>query len=286
MAACSESSGPGVLGPYSILAPVGWDGSDEIYRARDTRVDRTVLVKVISADPERRDAMLRSANAAASFSHPHVACLLEIGEDDDQERLYLVSENVSGDMLRTVLAARRFSPRRSISFAIQIAEVVADAHEVDLIHGDLKPDDIILTSKGDGKILHFGLASGKAADRARRVDGYMSPERILGEGIDYRTDVFALGAILFEMLTGRRPPVGASVADEADWMNADFQLPAGCGPRVSTDLRTTLANALASNPDARCGSAAAFAAELRAVAAIMDLRRERSTSVSGVGSHP
>jgi serine/threonine protein kinase len=273
MAASSKTSGPAVLGPYKILARIGRDTSGGIYRACDKRVDRTVLIKVIPADPEQRDALVRSAGAAASFSHPIVACLLEITEDHDAECLYLVSENVPGDTLRSALAARRYSPRRSLGFAIQLADAVADAHAVDLIHGNLKPENIVLTSKGDGKILHFGLATARPADDAWRTDACVAPERILGKSIDHRTDVFALAAILFEMLTGRPPMVGVCAADEAEPTKIDLELPAGCGPRVLNDLRSTLASALARNPNARCGSAAAFAAELKAVAAIMDLQR-------------
>jgi len=228
----------------------------------------------------RRDALLRNAAVAASFSHPSFVPLVEIGESEDHDRLYLISDCVSGETLRSMLNARRYTPRRSIDLTIQLAEAVADAHAADLVHADLKPEEIIITSKGDARILHIGLAAGNAEDRERRADGYMAPERILGDGIDARTDVFSLGAILFEMLTGGPPPVaGPAVHDVADHPARNVPLSVTFGERLATDLRTTLTTALAANLDARCGSAAAFAAELRAVAAIMDLRARVSTSV-------
>jgi len=259
------------IGPYSLLVPAGLDRSSELYRARDTRVDRTVFIKIIEADSRRREALLDGAPRAASFSNPNVARLLEIGEDDTEEWLYVVSEYVSGPTLQSAMLSRSYSPRRSIGLAIQLAETIADAHAAALIHGDLTPEDIIVTPRGDGKILHLGLATRQTGYRARPADGYASPERMLGDA-DYPADVFSLGAILFRMLIGRPPSVGPAAADAAEQMNANFHLPGGFGSNVSADLQTTVANALARPVNARCGSAAALAAELRAVAAILDLR--------------
>ena len=160
---------------------------------------------------------LAVARVTARLSHPNIAALYEVGED--QEVAYLVLEFVPGDTLKTIIGGRPLHPRRAIDCAIQIADALAEAHADAVIHGDLKPDNIIVTPKGHVKILDFGLAGwtrgGAARQRAGQAAGkpttglttvpYMSPEQSLGGPIDGTTDVFSLGVILFEMLTGRLP---------------------------------------------------------------------------------
>src|SRR5262245_60400188 len=219
------------LAHYKILDRIGAGGMGEVYRARDTRLGRTVALKVlvadVAADPDRRDRFLREARASAALSHPNIAALYEIGED--QGRLFLALEYVPGESLSAVIGGRPMNPRRAINLAVQIADGLADAHAAGLVHRDIKPGNIIVTPKGNAKILDFGLATwtaggaerdqcaGDAATMTATGVGttlgtvaYMSPEQAVGERVDERTDIFSLGIVLFEMLTGRLPFTGST----------------------------------------------------------------------------
>src|SRR5471030_3291065 len=217
------------LGHYKILDRIGAGGMGEVYRARDTRLGRTVAVKVMSAalaaDPARRERFLQEARATAALSHPNIAALYEIGED--QGELFLVFEFIPGDTLKTTIAGRPLNPRRAIDLAVQLADALADAHAEGIVHRDIKSDNIIVTPKGNAKILDFGLATwtagGAERDHAAQATmmntaegttlgtvAYMSPEQALGERVDHRTDIFSLGIVMFEMLTGKLPFSGTT----------------------------------------------------------------------------
>ena len=148
------------LGQYRILDRIGSGGLGEVYRARDTRFGSTVAIKVLPADltsdSERREQLLSDARAAAALSHPNIATLYEIGED--QGHLFLVFEFVPGQTLKSIIGGRPMNPRRAIDLGVQIADALADAHAVDIVHGDLKPGNVIVTPKGNAKVLDFGLA--------------------------------------------------------------------------------------------------------------------------------
>ena len=214
------------LAHYKILDRIGAGGMGEVYRARDTRLGRTVAIKVLPAavadDPDRRERFLREARAAAALSHPNIAALYEVGEDDGH--LFLVFEFVPGEPLSKIIAGRPLNPRRAIQFAAQVADALADAHAAGIVHRDIKPDNIIVTPKGNAKVLDFGLAVWTAGGAAREQAAttldtgvgsalgtlaYMSPEQARGEALDQRTDIFSLGVVLFEMLTGSRPFMGS-----------------------------------------------------------------------------
>ena len=276
------------LGHYKVLDRIGAGGIGDVYRARDTQLGRTVAIKVvaraIAADPARRDSFLRDARAAAALSHPNIAALYEVG--DDQHELFLVLEFVPGETLRTAIAGRPLNSRRAIDLAVQIADALADAHAEGLVDGDLTPDTIIVTPKGNAKILDVGLGAWTNAGAARAaaaagatVPGalgsvaYMSPEQVAGGPIDHRSDVFSLGVVLFEMLTGRAPFAGATPAALASQI---AQAPA---PPLRTahgalpaELDGIVSKALAKDVDHRYESVATMAAELRTVAAILDVR--------------
>jgi serine/threonine protein kinase len=177
-----------------------------------------VLPQDVAADPDRRARFMREAQAAAALSHPNIAALFEIGED--QGRLFLALEFVPGQTLSKEIGGRPMNPRQAIHLAVQVADALADAHAVGIVHRDIKPDNIVVTPKGHAKILDFGLAKWTAggADRDRAATtfetgagvaigtvAYMSPEQALGEPVDHRTDIFSLGIVLHEMLTGVRP---------------------------------------------------------------------------------
>jgi TolB-like protein len=282
------------LGQYKILDRIGAGGMGEVYRARDTRLGRTVAIKVladaVAGDPERRERFLQEARATAALSHPNISALYEIG--DDQGQLFLVFEFVPGETLGTTIAGRPLNPRRALDLAIQLADALADAHSAGIIHRDIKPDNIIVTPKGNAKILDFGLATWTASGAEREqaatmmataagttlgTVAYMSPEQALGEAVDERTDIFSLGIVLFEMLTGKLPFKGASsTALALQIVQAPAPAPSSVNPSVPRELDPIVTRALAKRLDERYESAATLAAELRAVAAILDVRSNRT----------
>jgi len=280
------------LGQYKILDRIGAGGMGELFRARDTRLGRTVAVKVIAAevanDTARRERLLEDARATMALSHPAIATLYEVGEDQGQ--LFLAFEYVPGATLNTVVAGRPLNTRRAIDFAVQIADAFADAHAEGVVHRDLKPSNIIITPKDKAKILDFGLATWTAggAERERAAldttagtpaafgtVAYMSPEQALGEKGDHRTDIFSLGTVLFEMLTGKLPFTGATPSAVAlQIIQAPAPAPSSLNPAVPPEADAIVARALAKSLDQRYESAVTLAAELRSVAAILDVRSE------------
>lgn len=215
------------LGPYEILSALGAGGMGEVFRARDTRLGRDVAVKVLptsfAADPERLRRFEQEARAVAALNHPNILAIFDIGEHGDLH--YQVSELLEGETLRDVLRRGVLSHRKAVDYAIQIAHGLAAAHEKDIAHRDLKPDNIFVTSEGRIKILDFGLAktvkvaapssqtnlvtmtaAAPATDVGTVVGtaGYMSPEQVRGAQVDCRTDIFSFGAVFYEMLCGQR----------------------------------------------------------------------------------
>ena len=288
------------LGHYKVLDRIGAGGIGEVYRARDTRLGRTVAIKVVKADitgdPGRRSRFLRDARAAAALSHPNIAALYEIGED--QEQLFLVFEYVPGETLKKVIAGRPLNPRRAIEHAVQIADALADAHAQGIVHRDIWSGNVIITPKGNAKVLDFGLAawtSGGAerdhvappatttvatAGTPHGTAAYMSPEQALGEQVDYRTDIFSLGTVMFEMLTGRLPFSGATPAAlTLQIVEAAAPAPSAVNNSVPAELDTIVGQAMAKSIDQRFASAATLAAELRALSAILAARSETQEAV-------
>ena len=218
------------LGPYEIVAPIGAGGMGEVYKAKDTRLDRTVAIKVlpedVAQDRERRERFEREARAVSKLSHPHICALHDIGREDGVD--FLVLEYLEGETLSERLQKGRLPIEVVLRFAIEIADVLACAHGNGITHRDLKPPNIMLTTNGV-KLFDFGLAKesvaseigAESATRAKALTSagavlgtfpYMSPEQLAGKEIDSRTDIFAFGAVLYEMLTGRRAFDGDSQA--------------------------------------------------------------------------
>ena len=243
------------LGHYKILDHLGAGGIGEVYRARDTRLGRTVAIEVLSPDVSRhagrRERFLQDARASAVLSHPNIAALYEVGQERDLT--YLVCEFVPGEPLTTVVAGRSINPRRAVDLAIQLADALADAHAEGIVHRNLKSTTITVTPKDKAKILDFGLAAWTKRGGA--------PPQAPSEDTDYRADVLALGAILFEMLTGRQPSAAGAPSP-----------PSSINSSVPRELDPIAVKALTRSPDARYESAATLAAELRSVAAILDVR--------------
>ena len=220
------SLAPGTrLEGYEVLSPLGAGGMGEVYRAHDSVLRREVAIKVLpplaSQDPDRLRRFQQEAQAAAALNHPNILAVHQLGTYEGVP--YLVSELLEGDTLRQLFQRGLLPVRKAIDFGVQIAHGLAAAHEKAIIHRDLKPENLFVTKDGRIKILDFGLAKlmlmqtqpepdGNAPTMTRGTDpgmvmgtaGYMSPEQIRGKAVDHRTDIFAFGAILYEMLTGTR----------------------------------------------------------------------------------
>ena len=226
---------PGVrLGPYEVVAAIGAGGMGEVWRARDPRLGREVAVKVLpaglSADAGRRHRFEQEALAAGALNHPNVLSVHDVGEHEGAP--YLVFELLDGKTLRERLEEGPVSARRAAEWAAQIARGLAAAHDKGILHRDLKPENVFVLSDGRVKILDFGLAKlGPLAGEAQPGSdvatvsrltqpgtilgtvAYMSPEQVRGAAVDARSDLFSLGAVLHEMLTGRRPWVRETAAE-------------------------------------------------------------------------
>jgi eukaryotic-like serine/threonine-protein kinase len=220
------SLSPGTkLGPYEVLAALGAGGMGEVYRARDARIGREVAVKVlpsdVAVDGERLRRFEREARTVGSLSHPNLLALFDVGRHEGVP--YLVTELLDGATLRGLLTDGRFPQRKAVEYAIQIARGLAAAHEKGVVHRDVKPENVFVDRDGQVKVLDFGLATVVRPDEADKADsdlitstspthagvlagtiGYMSPEQVRGQPADERSDVFALGAVLYEMLSGKR----------------------------------------------------------------------------------
>src|SRR5262249_55502340 len=215
------------LGPYEIIAPAGAGGMGEVYRARDTRLERIVAIKILpaqfSSDPARKQRFEREARAVSSLNHPHICVLHDIGRQDGVD--YLVMECVEGETLAKRLEKGPLPLEQTLKYGAQIADGLDKAHRAGIVHRDLKPGNIMLTASGS-KLLDFGLAKPTAAllsglsgatlttavpttpvTQEGTIVGtfqYMSPEQVEGKEVDGRSDIFSLGAVLYEALTGRK----------------------------------------------------------------------------------
>jgi serine/threonine protein kinase len=277
------------LGHYRILERIGVGGIGEVYRARDTRAGRTVAIKVLSADltadAERRERLLEEARAVTAVSHQNIATLFEVAEEDGQP--FLVFEYVPGQPLTRVIGGRPLNPRRAVDLAGQIADALAEAHAADVVHRDLRPDTIIITPKGNAKILDFGLAQWTAAGAARQAASaamaggaslpisrvaYLSPEQASGQEGDHRTDIYSLGVILYEMLTGKLPFPGATLNRNAIVSPRSMSRPSSVNAAVPPELDSIVAKAMLRSLDERYEVAATLSAELRSIAAVLDIR--------------
>jgi pimeloyl-ACP methyl ester carboxylesterase len=264
------------LGPYVLGAMLGAGGMGEVFRAIDTRLRRDVAVKLLpadlSADSGRRQRFEREALAVARLNHPNILTLHDIGEHDGI--LYLVTELLEGETLRARLATGLPAWRQALQWAVDLLSGLAAAHDHGVVHRDLKPDNVWLTRDDRIKILDFGIAKiatpGDAATRSFSGDGpapltrsgmilgttgYMSPEQIRGLPVDARSDIFAFGALLYEMLGGRRPFDGGSPMDVMTAVLRDDPLPLALPPGAPPTLGGLVARCLAKEPGERFADA-------------------------------
>src|SRR5260221_7187478 len=215
------------LGPYEIVSPLGAGGMGEVYRAKDTRLGREVALKILpesfASEAERLRRFEQEARAVAALNHPNILAIHDIGAQGEGPNAapFLVSELLEGETLRAILDRGALAQRKTIEYGVQIAHGLAAAHEKGIVHRDLKPENVFVTKDGRIKILDFGLAklvekpgaapsevtltsSHTAAGVVMGTASYMAPEQVRGEPADPRTDIFAFGAVLYEMLSGAR----------------------------------------------------------------------------------
>jgi TolB-like protein len=269
------------LGAYRILSPLGAGGMGEVYRASDTRLGREVALKVLpadmAADADRLARFQREARAAAALNHPNIVTLYSVEHAEGIH--FLTMELVDGHSLQEMISPDGMAAGLVVDLVAAMAEAIAVAHDKDLVHRDLKPANIMVTTDGRVKLLDFGLAKVVRPvdpDEATRAfeetqygvvmgtPPYMSPEQISGAAVDHRTDIFALGTILYEMLTGSRPFRGTTRMQLAASILRD-PMPAISKPGVSGELRDLIERCLAKNPDERLSSARLLAKGLQSI---------------------
>ena len=278
---------------YNLLELIGREAIGEVYRARDTKVGRTVALKILYpelvADETRRGALFDEARLAASLSHPNIAALFEAADANGVS--YFAYEFAVGAPLREEMAGRPMNPTRAVELCIQMADALADGHAAGVLHGDLRPDTVGVTAKGSAKLLDFGMWRWTRGGNVRRaaasapeslpledvaIVSYMAPEQALGGETDGRADLFSLGTLLYEMLTGRNPFVAPTVTDTVmNVIRLPPPTPSSVQPDVPAELDGIVARALSKDLEARFQSAASFSAALRKVGAALDIRAER-----------
>jgi serine/threonine protein kinase len=252
-----------VIDHYNLLERLEPAGPGELFRARDTKKGRTVAIRILPADfvdSANRRGFIESARGLSALSHPNVTTLFDIGQHNG--RIFIVFEYLKGQSLRSEMGGRPMNVRRALELGIQMADAIANAHACGYAHCGLSPDSVVITAKGHAKIPALALASrdGFAASDTAELHDYDAPEEARGLPSDERSDIYSVGAVMYETLTGRRP------------MHRGAAAPSASNPHVPPELDEVVLKAVAPNPDNRYQSAAAFAAQLRSVGALFDAR--------------
>jgi Tol biopolymer transport system component len=272
------------LGPYEILAPLGAGGMGEVYRARDSRLGREVAIKVLPADlagnKERLRRFEREARSVSALNHPNIVTVYDIGASDGVS--WIAMERVEGETLRALLGLGPFPLKRLLTCAAQIAEGLAKAHAAGIVHRDLKPENVMVTKDGLVKILDFGLAklTGQSPDSTELTQsptvsagteagvvlgtvGYMSPEQARGESLDFPSDQFSFGSILYEMTSGKRAFArGSSPETMAAVIREEPEPLSAAAPGTPVPLRWIVERCLAKDPEERYASTRDLARDL------------------------
>src|SRR5271169_4981641 len=292
---------------YRIIDPLGSGGMGQVFRAEDTRLGRQVALKFLTPDLAKDPASLerfqREARAASSLNHPGICTIYDVGEDNG--RPYLVMEVLEGQTLRERIGGRPMATDALLDFGAQIADALDAAHARGIIHRDIKPANIFITSRGQAKILDFGLAKQSATRRVGEAVGagntvtqpttdnlfltspgsaigtvaYMSPEQARGEDLDARTDLFSLGAVLYEMATGHAAFNGNTSAVIFDAiLNRTPAAPSTSNPDLPQKLEEIIGKAIEKEPDFRYQTAAELRGDLKRLKRDTDSSRAVSTS--------
>ncbi len=288
------------LGPYEIVAPLGAGGMGEVYRARDTRLEREVALKVLSgaaAYHEPAQARFRQeALALSRLNHPNIETVYDFGAHEGKD--YLVLEFVPGETLSARIKRGVISEREAAELGAQIADALEEAHERGVLHRDLKPSNVVVTPKGRAKVLDFGLAKLlEAASDLTQTEGltqmgstagtlpYMAPEQLLGEALDARTDLYGLGVVLYEMLTGKRPfTASLATALTNEILHATVVPPRKLQPGLSARAESIVMRSLERDRAKRYQTASELAGELRRLAAGEPAREAAAGAGAGGGS--
>ena len=274
------------LGPYEIVSALGAGGMGEVYRARDLRLGREVAVKVlpgdVSADQERVRRFEQEARSASALDHPNIITIYDIGSADST--LYIAMQYVEGKTLRELLASGPPPTKKVLDVAVQIAEGLAKAHAAGIIHRDLKPENVMVSKDGFVKILDFGLAKLTAPEGGEQLSevptamadtrpgtvmgtvGYMSPEQASGKLLDFRSDQFSLGSILYELTTGKRAFQRSTTAETLTAIIREEPEPVGAiNPRAPAPLRWIVERCLSKDPEERFGTTRDLARDLASI---------------------
>src|SRR5262245_52659658 len=290
----------GRIGPYELLAPLGAGGMGEVYRARDVRLGREIAIKVlpaaVSSDPDRRQRFEQEARSASALNHPNILTIYDIGSSDGTT--FIAMELVEGKTLRELVASGEPLPtRRLLDVATQTADGLAKAHSAGIVHRDLKPENLMVSKDGFVKILDFGLAkltepvsqeasvlptavaSPTQPGTVMGTAGYMSPEQASGHPVDYRSDQFTLGAIVYEMATGKRAFQRKTGAETLVAIIREEPEPLSqVAPKAPAPVRWIVDRLLAKDPEERYASTKDLARDLKSV---RDHLSETTSSASG-----
>ncbi|MBA3639978.1 MAG: protein kinase [Acidobacteria bacterium] len=286
------------LGRYEVRSRLGFGGMGEVYLAEDTQLGRHVALKLLppetAGDPHARARLVREARAAAVLDHPYICSVYEVGEAEGL--LFIAMQYVDGETLETRLHRSPLDVYESLSIAAQVADALAEAHSHAILHRDIKPANIMVTRRGEAKVMDFGLAKPTEIDAAsgetRTVSvlstpgsmigtlPYMSPEQVRGETLDARSDLFSFGIVLYEMLAGRRPFEDSNPAVVASAILTREAAPvARFAPDIPPELERIVAKALKKNPEERYQTSKDFLIDLRALKDEQEFKRrlERSS---------
>jgi len=297
------------LGPYEILSPLGAGGMGEVYLARDSRLDRTVAIKVLPShladNPDLKQRFEREARAVSSLNHPHICTLHDIGEHEGKP--FIVMERLEGETLADLVSRGAMARSEIVELGIQIADALESAHAKGIVHRDIKPANVFINSRGQAKILDFGLAkfetgregipSGShvqtmehltAVGTAMGTIAYMSPEQARGLPTDARTDLFSLGVVLYEMATGRHAFPGSTTAVVFDAiLHKAPTAPVRLNPELPDELERVINKCLEKDKDLRYQVASELRADLKEDESLPRLTHPRQvTTTLGVEDYP